>query len=176
MKKHFARVCLATAPLLLGILIGFAFSEAAKHQAANADDTDCKPAACEIACTAAGETDCKTAECRQVQRFGAVIGLKPEKKDYYVELHAKTRPSVLKQIRKSNIRNYSIYMMELQGKLYLFAYYEYVGDDFKADMAKMGEDAETRRWWKETDPCQARLPGTPDGEQWLQLPEVFHTD
>jgi L-rhamnose mutarotase len=118
----------------------------------------------------------KAEDKEKVQRFGAVIELRPEKKDYYIELHAKTWPSVLEQIRESNIRNYSIYLAELGGKLYLFAYYEYVGDDLEADMAKMAEDPETQRWWKETDPCQKRLPGTPDGQQWLKIPEVFHTD
>ena len=92
---------------------------------------------------------------------------------YAEKLH---RPGVLKQIRESNIRNYSIYRAELGGKLYLFSYFEYVGTDFEGDMKKMGEDAETRRWWKETDPCQRRIPGTPEGQHWMELPEVFHTD
>jgi len=142
MKKHVRRVAPLAIPVLIGIVIGLAWSEAAERGTARAD---------------------------QGKR-------KPEKKDYYLKLHAETWPSVLGQIKKSNIRNYSIYMTELEGKLYLFSYFEYVGNDFKADMAKMGEDAETRRWWKETDPCQARLPGTPDGEQWKPMPEVFHTD
>jgi len=77
---------------------------------------------------------------------------------------------------KSNIRNYSIYMTELEGKLYLFSYFEYIGDDWDADMKAIADDPETQRWWKETDPCQSRLPGTPEGQQWLKIPEVFHTD
>lgn len=113
---------------------------------------------------------------QKVQRFGAVIGLRPEKKDYYIELHKNTWPGVLEQIRRSNIRNYSIFLAELEGKLYLFAYYEYVGDDYEADMRKMAEDPETQRWWKETDPCQIRLPSTPEGKWWKPIPEVFHTD
>ena len=112
----------------------------------------------------------------KVQRFGSVIELRPEKKEYYNQLHANCWPAVLKRIRASNIRNYSIYQGELGGKLYLFSYFEYVGTDFEADMAKMGDDAETRRWWKETDPCQRRIPGTPEGQQWMELPEVFHAD
>ena len=112
----------------------------------------------------------------KVTRIGQVIGLRPEKKDYYIELHANTWPTVLKRIRESNIRNYSIYLAELEGKLYLFSYFEYVGDDFEGDMAKIAADPETQRWWKETDPCQIRLPGTPDGKWWMPIPEVFHTD
>ena len=159
MKKHIHRVATLAVPVLIGIVIGLASREAASQGTARAEP--------------AKRT---AAKAKKVQRFGSVIGLKPEKKAYYVKLHAETWPSVLKQIKKSNIRNYSIYMTELEGKLYLFSYFEYVGDDFKADMAKIGEDAETRRWWKETDPCQIRLPGTPDGEQWKPIPEVFHTD
>ena len=109
-------------------------------------------------------------------RVGQVIALKPEKKDYYLKLHAETWPTILERIRKSNIRNYSIYMTELEGKLYLFSYFEYIGDDWDADMKAIADDPETKRWWKETDPCQNRLPGTPEGEQWLKIPEVFHTD
>lgn len=112
----------------------------------------------------------------KITRIGQVIGLRPEKKDYYIELHANTWPTILKRIRESNIRNYSIYLAELEGKLYLFSYFEYVGEDFEGDMAKIAADPETQRWWKETDPCQIRLPGTPEGKWWMPIPEVFHTD
>jgi L-rhamnose mutarotase len=120
MKKHFLRVVVAALPVLLGILIGFGWSQATLEPSARAEGAACKPSE------------------GKVQRFGSVIGLKPEKKDEYIRLHANTWPKVLKQIRKSNIRNYSIYMAELEGKLYLFSYFEYVGSDFQGDMAKMG--------------------------------------
>ena len=112
----------------------------------------------------------------RIQRFGSVIGLKPELKDEYVRLHAACWPAVLDRIKKCNIRNYSIYQAELDGKLYLFSYFEYVGDDFERDMAQMKADAKTREWWTHTDPCQIRLPGTKSGSQWLGIPEVFHAD
>ena len=150
--------------LLIGIAIGLAWSEAVERPAARAQEAACQAEKCDAE------------KGGKVQRFGSVIGLKAEKKDYYVKLHAETWPSVLEQIRRSNIRNYSIYMTELEGKLYLFAYFEYAGDDFEADMKEMAKDPETQRWWKETDPCQFRIPGTPDGEQWKRMPEVFHTD
>ena len=86
-------------------------------------------------------------------------------------------PGVLATIDRSNIRNYSIYHGELTpGEHVLFAYYEYIGDDFKADMEKMAEDEATQIWWKYNDPLQIRLPGTPEGEQWKAIPEVFHHD
>ena len=113
----------------------------------------------------------------EVERYGTVIGLKPEKLDEYKKLHAAVWPGVLKQIKKSHIRNYSIYLKEIEpGKHYLFAYFEYTGRDFKADMAKMAADPETQRWWKITDPCQYAVPLHGPDEWWSRMEEVFHID
>jgi len=110
-----------------------------------------------------------------VQRFHSVTGLKKEKADYYFDLHANTWAGVLKQIHEANIRNYSIAVKEIEGKLFLFSYFEYIGSDFKADMQKIGEDPETQRWWKETDPCQTPLPdAAASGKIWADAREVFY--
>ena len=105
-----------------------------------------------------------------MRRFGQVIKVKPEKLKYYLELHANPWPSVIKRIEECNIRNYSIYLLK---DSMLFAYFEYIGNDFEADMTKMGLDEETQRWWKETDPCQETL-GLNTGEWWHTMEEIFH--
>ncbi len=111
------------------------------------------------------------------RRFGSVTGLKPEKVAYYKELHAETWPGVLKKIEECNIRNYSIYLHEIEGRTYLFSYHEYVGDDYEEDMKKMADDSTTQRWWRETDPCQIPLPEATGGNKiWANMEEVFHTD
>lgn len=109
----------------------------------------------------------------RVQRFGSVVGLRPEREAHYRKLHADVWPGVLAQIRRSNIQNYSIYVTELEGKRYLFSYFEYTGDDFAADMRKMAEDATTQEWWRETAPCQIPLPNRKPGEQWTSMEMVF---
>jgi L-rhamnose mutarotase len=112
----------------------------------------------------------------KVQRFGSVIGLKKDKKDFYNKLHANPWPEVNAMLKKCNIRNYSIYETEIDGKLYLFSYFEYVGDDLKADMERLSKDETIKKWWKECDPCQIKLPDTPAGEQWKGMEEVYHLD
>ena len=108
-------------------------------------------------------------------RYAWVTGLKPEKAEYYKQLHANPWPAVTKQIKASHIQNYSIYLREIEGKLYLFSYLEYTGKDFDADMKKMALDPETQRWWKETDPCQNPLPeAAAKGKIWSDATEVFH--
>jgi L-rhamnose mutarotase len=109
------------------------------------------------------------------QRFAWITGLKPEKADYYRQLHARPWPGVSRTIKECHIQNFSIYERELDGKLYLFAYLEYTGTNFDADLKKMAADPETQRWWKETDPCQSPLPdAAAAGKIWADTKEVYH--
>jgi len=108
-----------------------------------------------------------------MQRMGMVIGVAPEKIEEYKRLHAATWPSVLERIEKSNIRNYSIFLREPENLL--FAYWEYHGTDFEADMAAIAADPETRRWWTFCSPCQRPLQSRKPGEHWAPMEEVFHT-
>lgn len=112
-----------------------------------------------------------------IKRFGMVTGLKPEKMAYYKKLHAAAWPGVLKKIKACHIRNYSIYIQKIEGKYFLFSYFEYVGTDFDEDMALMAADTTTQRWWKETNPTQNPLPEAAAQQKiWQNMQEVFHTD
>jgi len=107
-----------------------------------------------------------------MKRYGQVIHLKPEKYEEYKKLHAAVWPGVLDMIHQCNIRNYSIFHRDGT----LFACFEYIGNDFDADMAKMAADPLTREWWKVTDPCQQPVDSAGEGEWWSNMEEMFHTD
>jgi L-rhamnose mutarotase len=111
------------------------------------------------------------------KRFGMVTGIKPEKIEYYKKLHAKAWPAVLNKIKECHIQNYSIYIQKMEGKYFLFSYFEYTGSNFDDDMKKMAADSTTQRWWKETDPTQIPLPEAAIKKQtWTNMEEVFHTN
>ena len=99
-----------------------------------------------------------------------VIKVKPEKLEEYKKLHRAVWPRVLDTIGDCNIRNYSIYHRDG----WLFSYFEYVGDDFEADMAKMAADKTTQEWWAVCKPCQEPLETCVEGEWWANMEEVFH--
>jgi L-rhamnose mutarotase len=112
-----------------------------------------------------------------MKRYGMVIGLRADKIDEYKRLHADVWPGVLRMIGHCHIRNYSIYLRQLDdGRHYLFSYFEYTGADFAADMARMAADPTTQRWWSFCQPCQAPLAGRVPGEWWVPMEEVFHCD
>ncbi len=112
-----------------------------------------------------------------MKRYGSVIGLRADKVAEYKRLHAAVWPDVLRMIHQCNIRNYSIFLRRLpDGQYYLFSYFEYVGTDYAADMAKMAADPVTQRWWTHCIPCQEPLPDRAEGEWWATMEEVFHYD
>ena len=110
------------------------------------------------------------------QRFGSVIELKEEGIEKYKKLHAAVWPGVAKMISECNIVNYSIYFRYVNGKPLLFSYFEYTGEDFEADMAKMAADSTTQEWWAECIPCLIPLEDRKEGELWASMEEVFHQD
>jgi L-rhamnose mutarotase len=107
-----------------------------------------------------------------VKRYGQLLKLRPEHEAEYVRQHAAVWPEVLDRIHRSNIRNYSIFLKDGM----LFAYFEYVGSDFQADMRAMAEDAATQRWWALMEPMQEKWPTANALEWWTTMPEVFHQD
>ena len=107
-----------------------------------------------------------------MKRFGQIIGLDPSKYEEYKKYHKSVWPGVLDMIKKCNIHNYTIFHKDGL----LFAYFEYAGEDYEADMAKMAADPETQKWWSIMDPMQKPLENREKGDWWTKMEEVFHTD
>jgi L-rhamnose mutarotase len=109
-----------------------------------------------------------------MQRMGMVIGLKAEHIDEYKRLHAAVWPEVLAMISKCNIRNYTIFLREPENLL--FGYWEYHGEDFEADAARMAADPRTQDWWAINMPLQAPLATRKQSDWWASCEPIFHLD
>lgn len=107
-----------------------------------------------------------------MERHGQVIKVKSDKVEEYIEYHQNVWPEVLETITDCNIRNYSIFYHDG----YLFAYFEYVGNDFEKDMSKMADDPVTQDWWDEVKPLQKPLESREEEEWWAEMKKVFHVD
>lgn len=107
-----------------------------------------------------------------MRRFGQLIGVDPALLETYKHYHTAVWPEVLETIKACNISNYSIYYKNNM----LFAYMEYTGDDFAADMAKMAADPKTQEWWAIMEPMQRPVSSRTAGEWWANMEEVFHLE
>ena len=104
--------------------------------------------------------------------FGQVIKIKPDGLEAYKKWHANPMPGVNEMIKECNLQNYSIFV---RGD-YLFAYMEYVGSDYEADMEKMAADPATQRWWDVVKPLMQPLADRKDGDFWSDMEEIYHLD
>jgi L-rhamnose mutarotase len=109
-----------------------------------------------------------------MKRMGMVIGIKPERIEEYKRTHAAVWPEVLAKISDCNMRNYTIFLREPENLL--FGYFEYHGQDWAADSAKMAADPKTQEWWAIHEPMQAPLATRKEGDWWAMAQEVFHID
>lgn len=109
------------------------------------------------------------------QRFGMVCRLRPELREEYLKLHRNVWPGVEATIAECGVRNFTIFV---RGDV-LFGYFEYVGDDYEADQAKMALDPVTQEWWARTGPCQLPFDGDEEPgvtSSWQMLDEAWHQD
>ena len=105
-------------------------------------------------------------------RHASIVRVTPGMEADYRRLHGAVWPAVLARLTASNIRNYSIFLRDGL----LFSYFDYVGEDYEADLAAIAADPETQRWWTFTEPCQQPVESAAPGELWAPLEEVFHVD
>lgn len=115
----------------------------------------------------------------QGRRIAQIVKLKPEYVDKYKECHSKVWPEVLKQIKSSNIDDYSIFHDPTTN--ILFASFKYVGYDYAGDMERMRENPKVQEWWKMTDSYQESLVEGATSSQagepswWKGVEEVFYS-
>lgn len=107
-----------------------------------------------------------------VQRVGMVIGIKPDRITAYEALHANSNKGVRDLLNKYNMHNFSIFIQQFDdGRYYLFGYYEYTGNDYKADMQRLAQESRNKQWLQMTDPMQIPLRGE---KSWSMMHEVYH--
>ena len=102
-----------------------------------------------------------------MKRFIMHSDLKPEKVDDYIKLHAEPWPEIMELIAQCHIHHYSISIRGTE----LYTYYEYTGEDYEADMAKMDESPVMQRWWTFSKPCFLHHD---EGVYYEDLTEIFY--
>ena len=108
---------------------------------------------------------------KKVKVVGMVVGIKPEVIPKYKRLHADSNPGVRDLLTKYNMHNFSIFLHKIDGKWYEFGYYEYTGDDFTADMAKLDAEPRNKAWLVVCDPMQIPLEGE---KGWAEMERVYN--
>lgn len=104
--------------------------------------------------------------------FGQVGKLKKDKIEEYKKLHAAVWPDVKQMIEECHLCNYSIF---LQGE-WVFAYFEYTGENYDEDMKQMEADPVTQQWWTHTHPCFETYAVDEKSEFYHDMQQIFYME
>jgi L-rhamnose mutarotase len=105
----------------------------------------------------------------EIRRIGMVIGIKEDCIAEYRALH--DGPGVRDLLEAANMRNFNIFLQKMpDGKYYEFAYFEYHGTDYEADMAKLAKEPRNIAWLKQTDATQTPLESH---ASWAVMERIF---
>ena len=106
----------------------------------------------------------------EVKRVGMVIKIDSTRITEYLALHADSNSGVRDLLVKYHLRNFSIFMTQLDdGNYYEFGYYEYTGNNFEADMDSLDAEPRNKDWLKICDPMQIPLKGETSGKKMKQV-------
>jgi len=112
-------------------------------------------------------------EQKKTKRVGMVVGIKPGKINEYKKLHSDSNPGVRDLLNKYHLHNFSIFLHQIEGKWYEFGYYEYTGDDFESDMARLTAEPRNQEWLELCDPMQLPLEGE---DSWAIMEQVYYNN
>jgi L-rhamnose mutarotase len=105
-----------------------------------------------------------------LKRVGMVIEIRSEYIDEYRDLHAEGNPGVRDLLVKYHLRNFSIFLHQIEDRWFEFGYYEYAGRDFDTDMAALAADQRNQEWLKICEPMYVPLKGETG---WVKMEQIF---
>lgn len=110
---------------------------------------------------------------KSMKRIGMVVKVKTENLEEYKKLHSDDNPGVRDLLSKYNLRNFSIFMVQLADSAwYEFGYYEYWGNNLEADMAKLDAEPEHIKWLEQCDPMQEGI--LPSQKGWKVMDRIYY--
>ena len=110
------------------------------------------------------------ANVQLLRRVGLVIEIKPECLEEYRKLHAEGYRGVRDLLVKYHLRNYSIFLHQIDDRWFEFGYYEYAGRDFDGDMAALAQEQRNQQWLEICEGMHLPLKGKTG---WARMEQIF---
>lgn len=105
-----------------------------------------------------------------LKRVGLVIEIRSECIEAYRKLHAEGHLGIRDLLVKYHLRNFSIFLHQIDDRWFEFSYYEYAGRDFDTDMAALAAEQGNQDWLEICNPMHLPLKGE---KGWAKMEQVF---
>lgn len=105
-----------------------------------------------------------------LKRIGRVVEIRPECVESYRSMLDDENPELRGLLKGCQFRNFSLFLSQQGNRWFLFAYCEYAGRDYQADVTAL-EGNEIYQKWMEA--CQAMHVPDAAAEGWQEMEMVF---
>lgn len=105
-----------------------------------------------------------------LKRVGMLIEIRPDYIDIYREHLAAGHLGFRELLIKYHLRNFSIFLQKIEDRWFEFAYYEYAGRNFEADMSALAAEQKNQEWLKICEPMHLPLNGE---SGWIKMEQIF---
>jgi L-rhamnose mutarotase len=105
-----------------------------------------------------------------LKRLGMMNEVKPESLNAYRILHAEDNQGIRDLLVKYHLRNYSMFLKQIENRWLAFAYCEYAGRDFVSDMNALNIDARYQEW---QNACKKMHVSTDADQEWNDMEQIF---
>jgi L-rhamnose mutarotase len=105
-----------------------------------------------------------------LKRLGMMCEIKPECLNEYRKLHLESNHGIRDLLVKYQLRNYSMFLNQLDNRWFAFAYCEYAGRDFETDIRALNMDVRYLEW---QDICQKMYVTTDINQGWIDMEQIF---
>lgn len=105
-----------------------------------------------------------------LKRLGMMNEVKADCLNAYRMLHAEDNQGIRDLLVKYHLRNYSMFLKQIENRWIVFSYCEYAGRDFETDMNALYKDARYQEWQETRKKIQV---STDVDQGWNDMEQIF---
>jgi L-rhamnose mutarotase len=105
-----------------------------------------------------------------LKRLGMMNEVKPECLNAYRMLHSEENQGIRELLLKYHLRNYSMFLKQIENRWFVFTYCEYAGRDFVSDMKSLNMDVRYQEWQNASKKLHV---SSSNNHEWNDMEQIF---
>jgi|LakMenE18May11ns_1017448.scaffolds.fasta_scaffold9886823_2 L-rhamnose mutarotase len=105
-----------------------------------------------------------------LKRLGMMYEIRPECLNAYRMLHAEDNKAIRDLLLKYHMRNYSMFLKQIENRWLVFVYCEYVGRDFVSEMKSLNMDVRYQEW---QNAYRMMHDSSTNNQEWNVMEQIF---
>jgi L-rhamnose mutarotase len=105
-----------------------------------------------------------------LKRLGMMNEVNPQCLNAYRMLHEEDNQVIRELLLKYHLRNYSMFLKQIENRWFVFVYCEYAGRDFVSDMKSLNMDVRYQEW---QNAYRMMHDSSTNNQEWNVMEQIF---